>query len=214
MPVGDILQVTFVCRFSEQIGLNVRHFRIATVVGVEQTHAQIAEDFRVRVRLSLIQILSNQATFEGVIVSKIFPLPKSIPVATVAAGEAGLVTGDPLPRQVAGLIRARSMFAGRSERGRAYIPFPAETDSGSAATPTLGYATNLGQIAPVYFGPAGIGANPPLTTLTPIIWHRETNTFSVITAIAVSTAWATQRRRGTFGRPNPVLTSGAFIPIG
>jgi hypothetical protein len=213
MAVGDIIQATFVCRFSEQIGLNVRHYRVFTQLGTGATLPEMAAGFHAAVSGLYPPLLNSQATFEGVMISKIFPLPPSVPVASIPAGIPGVVTGDALPRQVAGLLRARTAFAGRSQRGRVYVPFPSEASSAFDGSPILAYLSALGELGGALFDSYTFGTLPNQSIISPVIWHRMTSTFDLITSIAVATQWATQRRRGSFGRPNPILTSGSFIPI-
>jgi hypothetical protein len=78
---------------------------------------------------------------------------------TAVAG--GIVGGDPLPPQSAGVITWRTGFAGRSFRGRTYLPGVSESDS-TDGTLSSGYLTRLGTIITqmlAVFGPSGSDTN-------------------------------------------------------
>lgn len=212
MPVGDVLQVTFVMQAgSQQVGLNVRHYNIVTSVGGAVVMPGWADEFFNQFGALYLALLSTQAVFHGVHVSRIHPMPPGMPSQSSQLPASGLVAGDLLPRQVAGLISLRTDLAGRAFRGRSYIPFPSEADNEADSSPTVQYLTRLGQLATEYLQPVQVTDGVATETAVPIIWHRATRTFHFITSAMVNDAWATQRRRGSFGRPNMVPGQGVQI---
>jgi hypothetical protein len=107
-----------------------------------------------------------------------------------------------LPTQVSGIITKRSSFTGRANRGRIYFPFPAtqsldtdETPKAAYVTLIQAYADNIGALHSVTS--AGGSAN-----LTPIIVNRTLSHLVVWEDSLARKRWATQRRRGDFGRTN------------
>jgi len=212
MAVGDILQATFVTVAGSQAGLNVRHYRsIATVggsVGVDQFANALFDDFDT----AYITLMSAQATFNGVLVQKIFPLPMGMPAMSAQAPLVGLITGDLLPRQVAGLISLRTDFAGRRFRGRVYVPFSGENASELDSSPTAAYLAGLSTLAQQFLQQVTVIQGAATETIAPVIWHRDLQTTDFIRTAMIHDAWATQRRRGSFGRPN--LPPGTGVPIG
>lgn len=213
MAVGDILQTTFVCVAGSQVGLNVRHYRsIASVggaVGVDQFANALFDDFDT----AYITLLSDQATFHGVFVQKIFPLPMGMPAMSAQAALTGLLTGDLLPRQVAGLISLRTDFSGRRFRGRVYVPFASEASNEVDSSPNAAQLANLAILATQFLQEVTVIQGPATETIAPVIWHRDLGTSDFIRTAMVHDAWATQRRRGSFGRPNEI-PGGGGVPIG
>lgn len=212
MAVGDVIQTTIGCRFNEQIGLNVRHYEsVASTGGGISSLGLLANALATRFGGLYAVLMSSSAEFRGVICQRIRPLPPTMPIISNIATVVGAVGADPLPRQVSGLISLRTNFAGRAFRGRAYIPFPAETDSGGDATPTPVYLSALTALAAAMLEPVGITDGGSTESFLPVVYHRADRTTSYITSAIVHDNWATQRRRGSFGRPNALL--GTEVPI-
>jgi len=215
MAVGDIVQATIRCQAGVQAGLNVRHYRSTATVGGSVPLTFLADQLYVVFNILYAALLSDQANFLGVTVQKIFPLPAMMPIPSSQAATVGLLTGDLLPRQTAGLITLRTAFAGRKFRGRAYIPFPAESVNEVDSSPTAAYVANLSTLAQNLLQPQQIADGPNTETFLPVIWHRATSTSDFLTMAQVHDAWATQRRRGSFGRPNqPEVMGPPIVPIG
>jgi hypothetical protein len=210
MAVGDIIQATFGCRFGDQLGLNVRHYRSVNTIGGVVTLQALADEMAADFDNIYPTVLSGFAEFRGVMVQKIFPGPMGMPVVSSLAPVQGIVAGEPLPRQVSGLISFRTAFAGRRFRGRSYIPFPAEASNDADSTPVNAYLTQMGVLALEFLQPRSVTEGAFTEQFQPTLWHRDTMTDDPILTATVNDAWATQRRRGSFGRPNP-LTGGVVI---
>lgn len=119
----------------------------------------------------------------------------------------GTVAGAILPTQVSGLISMGTPLAGRRHRGRIYIPFPGQADDSGQSTPTSGYVTKLNALRNLLFANQNISQGGRTAALLPVIMHskREDGTKeapTIITSHTSSSLWATQRKRGDFGRPN------------
>lgn len=205
MPVGDIMRIRAVTYANDQVAVNVRHFRVSAVTGTQATPLQIATAFDGALAPAYKNMMSVNANYRGVGCQKIFPLPPALESTVVANAGAGLVAGNLLSRQTAGIMTIKTASAGRKYRGRIYYPFPSVGSSDANGIPTNAYLALIGAIA-IAWGlvgvnttVAGVGGN---TTLVPIIWHRATNTYDDVTSSASSQKWATQRRRGSFGRVN------------
>jgi hypothetical protein len=214
MDIGDIVETVAICRFGDQVGLNVRHWATVTKTGTGGTLLQVADTLYGILATIYAGSISNQATFIGFTAQKIWPLPKSIAMGSSGAALPGGLSGDPLPTQIAGLVSFRTAIAGRKERGRIYIPFAAESQNTVDKEPSLGYQTNLGGIGNFYSAALPIGDVSNGNGLAGVIWHRTSHTYSFITAYRVRPMWATQRRRGAFGRPNPLTGAGLFLEVG
>jgi len=134
-----------------------------------------------------------------------------LPVNNYAAGVAtstsvGSGGANQVVLQQSGLVSFRSAVRGPAGRGRAYIPFPS-TQALTAITgqPEAAYVSDLQVLANdmsasqnITAPSAGLNAN-----ISPVIFHRDFNTSTDIVTGIASDRWATQRRRGDFGRQNP-----------
>jgi len=67
-----------------------------------------------------------------------------------------------------------------------------------ATTPRAG----LDDIGDELYTPTTVAAGGNDATLLPVVFHRATNTGNDITSYLVRPVWATQRRRGAYGRQN------------
>lgn len=202
MPVGDIMQVTFVCHTGQQAGLNIRHYRVDAIVLPEPPIQAAADQMSSNFAAAYQALMSNQATFLGALVRRVRPLPPSSPVQGILLSGPGTVGGDILPKQTTGVITVRTALAGRANRGRIYVPFPAETNSDTAGAPTAGYVTNLTALANMHAAVFTVAAGLGSATWTPVIFHRVAGTATPVTTALARPFWGTQRRRGDFGRPN------------
>ena len=95
------------------------------------------------------------------------------------------------------------MLGPRGE-GRTYIPFPSQTDNTGTGVPSAGYITRCGTLANAYINTIDItGVGLGSVRLLPVLWSPGTPTITrQVVALRVAPAWATQRRRGSFGRTN------------
>lgn len=202
------------CRFGEQLGLNVRHYRSVAVVGAGVPPSAVATAIFASLGPLYVNILTASASFESVSVAKILPLPRGMSQQTTDTPLVGLQVGDPLPKQVAGLISLRTLFSGRRFRGRMYIPFPPEIlNELPDARPSASYLTVLGTIASFVIAPLPISVGADSETFLPVVLHRDDLTDTFIFDAMVRPVWATQRRRGDFGRTNPASGAGGSIII-
>lgn len=210
--INDVFQVVIGCRFGDQLGLNVRHyFSFASAGTGAVTLTGIANGFAAALGPLYQGVLSESAEFRGVVVQKIKPLPMGMPALSSLGVLPGLRSGDPLPRQIAGLISFQTAFAGRRMRGRSYIPFPAESDNEPDTTPSVTYITALSFLAAQLISLVTVTEGANSEQLMPVIFHRDTTSVTQILTATANDAWATQRRRGSFGRPNALI--GGSTPI-
>lgn len=206
LAVNDIVETVAVMGLGDQLGLNVRQWKVTGLSTDTDNKLSQAMDALDATGLAGLYkaALTTPALFLGFRHRVIQP---TVSVQYPAAAGEGPGTGgtQPLPRQVAGLIRFKADVVGRRKGGRIYVPFPDETHSDPNGIPTGAYVTALEAIANVWrtaltFGDAGV--------LTPVIYQRPKgvvpySTRGIVTA-TVPMAFATQRRRGSFGRTNLV----------
>lgn len=202
LQVEDIVQFTTYCRQNEQLGINVFHYRVSNVPAPNVFTLGHLMDWisNVGIDTQLTAMISSSARFEGFGAQVIFPV-KSIAYFDNTGAGPGARAFDALPRQAAGFFRKRADVPGRRKSGRVYIPFPCEDDNLPDGTPS-------GDYRGLVTGLAIKMVSQPVVTLAgqdyravPIIYHRAAPVNSPTWSnYFVPAKWASQRRRGSFGR--------------
>lgn len=193
----------------EQLGENIVFHRVTAVVG-SPTDADVADNRSQAHSNEYKDWMCGNDEYIGVGVQVVGAGagPEMVSVVGTGAGTSGVVG---LPPQTTGLIRfTTGIFligeTGKrySPRGRIYIPFPARTWMNNQGSMTAAAVPRLEAIAQTF----------PLTqTITQRVGHSvslqmilrcKLNTVNVnVTTRTPLQAFATQRRRGAFGRRNP-----------
>lgn len=140
---------------------------------------------------------------------------KVAPVLKTETALAGIVTNTyaaggtvgPLPTQTCGLMRKQTALKGAAGRGRLYMPFPDVTALLDSGQPSSAYRGLCRVFTSYFVSNQTFTFGGSINTFVPVVYHRSavppfgTN----ITGYADSAEWATQRRRGDFGRTNPMV---------
>lgn len=214
VKVLDIVEAISVNRTATQLGLNVRHYQLMSSSGTGPTLGDLATALETAIGAQYKAVLNLLATHQGIYVRRVAPLPISAPCWDVSLAGVGLGTGDLAPKQTCGLISWFTARGGRSGRGRTYIPFPGEVNSDANGRPLQAYIDGMSNIAAVWFSLRTI-AGPNGGTFWPVLFHKSTLSCTPLTALKVRDKWATQRRRGDFGRENPAtagpIPAGAYV---
>lgn len=204
--LNQIWQLRVACYITGQAAINTFHYKVGALNGAPKD-VDVIDVFDNALAPLYKTLLNANAHYRGVSLSRVFPAPRTKPVVRVVNDGPGVVAGDLLPSQVCGIISATTDFAGPKYRGRAYIPFPGEVDNLVGAVPTATYVASAQLLANKVFGQwLGIGlvAGVNDVTLDPVIFHRTGATSDLITGSKSKAAWATQRKRGAYGRLNPI----------
>lgn len=86
------------------------------------------------------------------------------------------------------------------------MPFPAAADDDGNGQPSAGYLTKLGTYGNAVFAVTDFNAGGRLAFVDFVLLHRNADptldTYDFITQVDVGAGWATQRRRGSYGRQN------------
>lgn len=204
MEIGDIIQTAAVSSLGNQAGVNVRHWRVLNKIAMGVDELVIANFFDSVLAPLYKGVLVDAARYEGVVAKRILPLPAGVPAISSTSAGPGQNTGDPLPRQVCGIITLRSIFAGRANRGRVYVQFPSEEVSDSTPKPSAFYLTQLAPLGAAYAQNHVIASGLNSNELVPVILHVATSTTTDIVVSVPRQKWATQRRRGDYGSPDVI----------
>lgn len=199
---SQVVEYRVFCSLNEQTSINVRHLRVDTVSGTGATPQQLADALSNGIGTVLKPLLSSGATFRGAGVRVIWPLPVTVETLSNAGNGLGAAGGTAQARQTCGLISLRTPLAGRANRGRFYVPFPGGNDNAIGAIPSTTYQTNLAVLMGYLVATVTAGTVPNTNNFVPIIWHRQAKFSTDITSGTINNKWATQRRRGSYGRPN------------
>ena len=203
MPLGDILQIRIECSMGDQASENIRHIQIMSVTAPEPPYSAIADQLSTGLSAKYIPAIATNARYNGVAVRRVKPLPPTIETISLIGANPGTATGDAMPGQVAGLGNLKSAFAGRAFRGRVYVPFPAESDNGPDGAPTAAYLVKLQALIDLLVAGGTITLGGGNLTFNWVLYHRVAGTTTPLTVATARPKFATQRRRGGFGRPNP-----------
>jgi hypothetical protein len=192
------------CYQDNQVGINIRYFFTTGVIGAGLSEQQLLDAWSARAAVLYKTWLVDSATFLGMTMSPILTAPPvNTYLSTVGQGP-GTVSSDPLPKQIAGIIRLTTGIVGRGNNGRVYVPFPAEAYNGVDNKPTLTALDVLSSIALLWSNAQTFMSGADGVTASPLLFHRVTNTATNIARGVAVPSWATQRRRGDFGRQNPI----------
>lgn len=213
LALGDKIKVRAWVKDVDQAAVNTITYLCTGGNTGGVTDQDVASSLQVNWNPFYVGLINNNAEWRGVqcYLEPATPGPTRAPVfdnSNPLVGTAGAVAA---PRQTCGLIQFGTTNAGRQYRGRIYLPFPATADVALNGAPSASYGTRLNAFATflqntffltdvsgtkfipciqvLVHGPFGKPPQPgPLPS--PIIQWSSSN------------RWATQRRRGAFGRLN------------
>jgi hypothetical protein len=202
--VGKLFYIEYWTTLANQAAVNRLWYKVTSFTGAGVTYGEVLSQMSSIFSLAFRNCVGTGANFKGFGIRElpVMGIPLPAPAYDNTAALPGTITGNMLPHQVAGLLSLRTAFAGRSGRGRLYMPFPTTSCSGLNGTILPAYSTPLGVFAalvPATVTVTGAGGN---AVLTPVLVNRKTAVWKVINNVLVSSNFATQRRRGDYGRPN------------
>ncbi len=194
-----------------QAAVNTSWYLVSGVGSPAATDADVASFMDNLIAPFMKPLIHNVSRYQGVqaiICSGTAP-NKAVNVPASAITNAGVGTGGAVPMagQVCGILRFQTILAGSAGRGRWYLPFPSQTaDSGggSASAAYIAAGMSLGNV---------VGVDQPITvggrtaTLLRVIRHGKNKAEiypppTPVNSFSVDNTWATQKRRGSFGRHN------------
>lgn len=113
----------------------------------------------------------------------------------------GTAGATPMPGQSCGLITRRVLRLTNANRGRVYVPFPATSAGSFDETPNAAYVSNLEDIASSLL-PLTVPLNVVGQKWSPILFNPVTTGYQPLFAWEAQPKWATQKRRGDYGKLN------------
>lgn len=201
LVVAHAYRLQVACTNNEQASVNSIYYTASSVVGTVTT-AQFAAAASTLLAPLYKATFTINTRYNGCSVQDVsIPARFSPDVGAGGAGFGALAAPD-MPRQTAAIVSFQTGLIGRSNRGRTYIPFPAGTLNSNQGVPSAGAILLYAALAAQLVVGFAVGAGLNNATLVPIIWHKKSSTFTFVTTGFAETVWGTQRRRGSFGRPN------------
>lgn len=201
---GCIMQLRAWCTDGEQASVNTWYFQQVGSMTPGPTDQDFVNTMDTELASLFKGIMSPNSIYQGcqAYFANLRPLPSAV-LSSLFPGP-GTHGTIGLPRQTCGITEWGTGFAGGRGRGRTYWPFPGVSDDIGAGVPGAAYLVDIANLAAVLqvgISVTGGGGNVglqlvlrskalPATVYQPIITHRE------------PAKWATQRRRGSFGRAN------------
>lgn len=203
IPVlNDILEQRMYCYVGNQVSCNTIHYKVTGTAGPGVTQATILSTLDTQFATPLKTILGNLATYYGNSLQKIWPLPRVTHDNTTASSGVGTGGAVLLPTQVTAILSLYGALAGKTNRGRFYVPFPSAVWNQGAGVCSTAYVTAASVVGGLLIAPTTVVSGGSSATVTPVIWNRTLHTTSVPTSVNIEDVWATQKRRGYFGRLN------------
>jgi len=190
---NDLVEVVLYTRAQGQNGLMVMHYKVRSII--DDPDIRDVPDFMDGYYHAEVKALLNvNAQYVGATAQVLDPVKSDKQAATGNTGD-GTVAGDLLSSQTAGVITLRTGFAGRSQRGRKYVPFPGEADNTALGVPSVGYRTRMEALAIKIIAPVTVAGANGDALLDPVIYSREYDVKTLITEYIIRQFWGTQRRR-------------------
>jgi hypothetical protein len=204
LNVGEVWDVTIGCYTANQIAFNGVKYVVGNSTGSGATDTQLAQAVDNATRALYQTILTSAAAYWGVKVIRRTPAPSAAAAYSTLTASIGSAGSKPLPTQTAGLLKLHSTTFGRKGRGRIFLPFPDEADI-TGTVPTSGYITQLEAIGAALLGLETVGTLPNTAAILLAVGNRSaTGTYAVVSSTAPGSQFATQRRRGGYGKINVV----------
>lgn len=148
-------------------------------------------------------LIATPATYLGLSLRYWAPTsPNWATIWTKGSQGAGSAGSTPCPKQCSGIFSKNTALAGQKNRGRTYVPFPATIDVEPGGNPTASYLTRLLAYSGKVDNVENVGTDYRIAF--GLFKWRFAASFRGITECVVRDRFATQERRGDYGRVNAI----------
>lgn len=179
--------------------INIYHYEIQTVTG-NPTDQDFAQELDANIKVAQKAVMSDNCTYDGVQVTIVNRDVQPVTVFYNASAGVGTVASNTANSQAAGLLSWLTAFGGRKYRGRNYI---AGVYIGAISTlgfPTTSYQTLLSALGSAIFGYNSWTLSGRSGTCALCLFRKNTLAVTIILALELFAKFATQRRRGNYGK--------------
>jgi len=204
IPIGGIVKCITYCKIPGQVSTNTHKWQLTNLSsGTSFSSNNLVLTYDAAMQALYLPLMSAEASYYGTQIYLLNPigLPPR-PDSNNANQDTGAGAGGLLPSQTSGLISLRSSTLGKQGQGRTYVPFPYADGNESDGSPTAAYIDKLVDLG-VFLRSNFLVIDGAVTaTFRPCLYRGGTDTPKFIEQSTAHDAWATQRRRGAFGRLN------------
>jgi hypothetical protein len=202
--VGGVVRHVMYCTIPGQVSVTKRDYQCVSITGGSNIDGQsVIEMFDNYHATSMKNCLAASATYYGSQLYYQTPVGlKPRPVYTKVNQGIGSDLADLLPTQSCGLISLYTDTLGKTGQGRVYVPFPSIDSIDLNGTPDNLYLVDLDVLAQSLIAPHIVPGGGVTATFTPVLYIPGGEPPKPIIRYIVRDAFATQRRRGAFGRLN------------
>lgn len=194
LGVTEIVEAKFYCTLSNQVSINVRHYRVVSIVGASVTDQEVAAALTTIFAPLYKTLMGTGARYEGMSIQAIRPVGFEAQFNSGGNG-AGSDGDEHLPPSNCGLIKLKTGFAGRAGRGRLYAPFPGENACKTNGICEDAYVLKLEDLGDALTVTRTVTIGGNSAQLAPGIYHRKDNTITFIVDSVARPFFAIQRRR-------------------
>jgi hypothetical protein len=194
---------TIFCSDSDQLAVIKRFWTVYTIVGPAPDTQQCCDQLDALLAPLIKPSMNAHATYRGSTFGRVSDLPP-LEVASICIANAGAGTGgaDAMSKQTTGMLSLNTDLKGPFNRGRVYMPFPAVQADDGTGVPNAAYLLKLAAIGAIWtaFQTVVVGGNP--TSMRCTRWDNDVHPTQPYTEGIARPAWATQKRRGDYGKAN------------
>jgi len=198
---NDLVACRVWCQDLEQASVNTFNFLITNVTG-NPVLGDLATDLQTFMAAAIKALINNGATYKGFQLGLPLRIPQPVWEPYTTGTGIGTAGANALPRQACGLFTHITAYSGPANRGRTYLPFPSTTDDAASGVPNSSYQTRVATLTGNLLSVGAIGSGGNTATATWVVHSRVHGTSRQVDTAIFRTAWATQKKRGTYGRPN------------
>jgi hypothetical protein len=215
LTLDSVYRMTIYTFLENQMAMTSVNFLYATLTGAGGGNiGTVFQGIYTVMNSSWKAAIATAATLVGCKISAPYTKPQPLP-AIITEGAVGSGGVSPLPTQVSGLGKFQTNMTGRAYRGRIYMPFPWAAAIDTDYTPTVAYQTLVGNVLSAWVTLQSITTGGSTYQFVPVIFHRKAGksgvpvagTWNQIINNLVPKEWATQRKRGNFGKVNKDIIS-------
>ncbi len=212
LAVGNLLRCRFWCVAGDQAAVNTMYRLVVAASGAPTTDLNAADELDFFMASFYKANMPSSCSYQGCTV-QVVSHPPMIPQVGRAGAGAGTNGAIALPRQVSSLVSFKTASAGRRYRGRVYLPFPPVGAAELDGTMTSAYAVTIAQWSAQWASITTLDND--LTTPTGFVTTTQVIPHflkkgevgpeippTVVTNVQPGELFATQRKRGSFGRTN------------
>ena len=202
LAAGQVVKAQLWTTDGEQAAVSTWHYHVEAVVPVAPDLQDFLTSWLAAVATAYKALLCASAHLDGGQAQIVFPLPLMNALTSPNGAGNGVVAEPALARQTAGLLNYKTAFAGPGGRGRTYIPFPGAPDTIGNGRPSDDYVTRLNTLALALGSFVTVTGAAGTATVQVGLKGATAGDFRPFTSSHGSDKWATQKRRGSYGRPN------------